>query len=119
MIQWPWVSRELYESVRQSRDNWKQLHEMLHPLLAVKDERYDLLLDKYTEALRPKQPDPITRQEPDAITKAITEVAGSNGKLRSLMGRQAIQDKLMGMRDDEIISHIYAGINDDDGVPSA
>lgn len=117
-MRWPWIARDdriasvITEFARQTSEldrRWQS--------------RYDDLLEKYHElkitGAAPLEPTKVlAHRELDPVTAAITAKAGADKRLRSMMSREAMHARQLGMPDHEIIAQIEHGVEWDEGVPS-
>jgi len=117
-MRWPWVSRELYERVYVSDEEWQDAYDKLQ---ADANTRYDALLAKYhalrlqgATAAEPRQP--VEAKEPDAVHWAIMQRAGNNRALSGYLSGWAQTQRRDDVPDGEIIERIsnWHNANDDE-----
>lgn len=119
-MRWPFVARSTY-------DRHTQVLIDAQASLVRQGERtldlYEALLDKYhaLKVMGASLPEPTPTLPPrtvDPVMQAITDVAGSNRELRSIMSREAMKSRAAGVPDHEIIAQIEAGESAEDGIPA-
>lgn len=119
----PWVSRARFDDLQHVRASDAEYIAQLHAGRKELWARYDDLMAKY-HALKlagAVEPIPLTMavaKEPDVVTKAIIETAGSNRLLRKQYSEFVTEQRAAGTDEDEIAKAIRLGITDDGGVPA-
>lgn len=85
--------------------------------------RFDTLLANYHAlklsgaAVPDPKPEPRPIPEPDIVTQAIIQRAGTSKQLRKQYAEFVTEQRREGVSDDEIAHAILTGVDDDAGVP--